>query len=46
MPGKQVKNWKQYHGLRRRGMSKARAAAITNAASRKDRRRSRSRRRR
>ena len=32
MPGKQVKNWKQYHALRRKGMSKTRAAKITNAS--------------
>ena len=38
MPGKQVKNWKQYHGLRRKGMSKARAARITNAAAKKTKR--------
>jgi hypothetical protein len=31
MPGKSIKNWKQYHALRRKGMSKSRAAKITNA---------------
>jgi len=45
MPGKQVKNWKQYHGLRRRGYSKSSAARITNAAmaGRKRRRKRRKR---
>jgi len=38
MPGKQVKNWKQYHALRRKGHTKKSAARITNA-SRKGRRR-------
>jgi len=37
MPGKQVKNWKQYHKLRRKGFSKQSAARITNASSRKRR---------
>jgi hypothetical protein len=37
MPGKQVKNWKQYHKLRRKGFSKRSAARIANAASRKKR---------
>jgi hypothetical protein len=31
MPGKQVKNWKMYHALRRKGKSKKSAARITNA---------------
>jgi hypothetical protein len=31
MPGKQVKNWDKYHALRDKGMSKERAARITNA---------------
>jgi hypothetical protein len=31
MPGKQVKSWKKYHALRRKGMSKKKAAKITNA---------------
>ena len=39
MPGKQVKNWKQYHALRKSGKSKESAARITNAASKKKRRR-------
>lgn len=38
MPGKQVKNWKAYHGLRRSGKSKASAAKIANwMSSRKGR---------
>ena len=32
MPGKQVKNWGQYHALRRQGKSKKSAARITNAS--------------
>ena len=32
MPGKQVKNWSQYHKLRQRGLSKPSAAKITNAS--------------
>jgi len=35
MPGKQVKNWKQYEALREKGMSKESAARITNAQSAK-----------
>lgn len=35
MPGKQVKNWKQYEALRKQGMSKESAARITNAAASK-----------
>ena len=35
MPGKQVKNWKQYERLRAKGMSKERAARITNAQAAK-----------
>ena len=35
MPGKEVKNWDQYHALREEGMSKEKAARITNAAQRK-----------
>jgi hypothetical protein len=31
MPGKQVKNWKTYHGLRKSGASKTKAARIANA---------------
>jgi hypothetical protein len=31
MPGPQIKNWPQYEALRAKGMSKAKAAAITNA---------------
>lgn len=33
MPGNEVKNWSQYEALRRKGMSKTRAAKITNAVS-------------
>jgi len=40
MPGKQVKNWSQYHALRRAGKSKESAARITNAAAKKKKRRS------
>jgi len=38
MPGKQVKNWKQYEALRKKGMSKESAARITNAAAGKKKR--------
>lgn len=38
MPGPQVKNWKQYEALRAKGMTKTKAAKITNAASKKKRR--------
>jgi hypothetical protein len=34
MPGKQVKNWKQYEALREEGFSKEQAARITNASER------------
>lgn len=34
MPGRQVKNWKRYHGLRRRGYPKTRAAKIVNSGKR------------
>jgi len=37
MPGKQVKNWKQYEALRREGYSKQSAARITNSAEKKKR---------
>jgi len=30
MPGKKVKRWGQYHALRKKGMSKKRAAMIAN----------------
>ena len=33
MPGNQVKNWKQYEALRKKGMSKESSARITNAAA-------------
>ena len=35
MPGKQVKNWKVYHALRKKGKSKASAAKIANSKRRK-----------
>jgi hypothetical protein len=38
VPGKQVKNWKQYHALRRKGKSKTTAAKIANAGRKKRRR--------
>lgn len=38
MPGKSVKNWKQYEALRREGKSKESAARITNAAAGKRKR--------
>jgi hypothetical protein len=44
VPGRQVKNWKRYHALRRKGMSKTRAAKIANSGkkgSRKGGRKSR-----
>lgn len=31
MPGKEVKNWKQYEKLRKKGFSKEKAARIVNA---------------
>jgi hypothetical protein len=34
MPGRSVKNWRKYHGLRKRGMSKTRAAKIANSGKR------------
>jgi len=37
MPGKSVKNWKQYEALRKKGMSKGKAARITNAQAKKRR---------
>ena len=33
VPGKEVKNWKQYEALRREGKSKESAARITNASA-------------
>lgn len=41
VPGKQVKNWKQYHGLRRKGMSKTKAAKIANSKKRGGRKKKR-----
>lgn len=35
MPGKQVKNWRVYHALRRQGKSKTSAARIANSVKRK-----------
>jgi hypothetical protein len=35
MPGKQVKNWKQYEALRREGYSKQSAARITNSQAKR-----------
>jgi hypothetical protein len=35
MPGKQVKNWKRYHALRREGYSKESAARIANSQAQK-----------
>lgn len=35
MPGKEVKNWKQYERLIEKGFTKEEAAKITNAAHRK-----------
>lgn len=32
MPGKAVKNWSQYHALRRKGMGKKKAARIANSS--------------
>jgi hypothetical protein len=31
LPGKQVKNWRKYHKLRKKGFSKKSSARITNA---------------
>jgi hypothetical protein len=31
VPGKQVKNWKVYHALRKHGMPKRKAARIANS---------------
>lgn len=39
MPGKQVKNWKQYEALRKQGKTKQSAARITNAAAKKKKKR-------
>jgi hypothetical protein len=41
MPGKQVKNWKQYHALREKGHSKESAARIVNAQASKPKRKRR-----
>jgi len=42
MPGKSVKNWAQYEALRKKGMSKEKAARITNAQAAKAKRKRRS----
>lgn len=39
MPGRQVKNWEKYHKLRKKGMSKSKAARITNAQAKRSRKR-------
>jgi hypothetical protein len=31
MPGKEIKRWDVYHALRRKGMSKTKAAKIANS---------------
>lgn len=41
MPGNQVRSWKKYHKLRRKGHSKASAARITNAQAKPKRRKRR-----
>lgn len=35
MPGKQVKNWRKYHALRKKGASKTKAAKVANSKRRK-----------
>lgn len=35
MPGKEVKNWKMYEALRKKGYSKSKSARIANAKSKK-----------
>lgn len=37
MPGKQVKNWRVYHALRKKGYSKQKSAKIANSKSRRKR---------
>jgi hypothetical protein len=37
MPGKQIRNWRMYHRLRRRGLPKTTAARIANARRRRRR---------
>jgi len=39
MPGKQVKNWKLYESLRKKGYTKESAARIANASANKKRKR-------
>lgn len=43
VPGPQVKNWPQYEALRAKGMTKTKAAKITNASSKKKKRRKKKR---
>lgn len=38
MPGKQVKNWRKYHALRKKGYSKSKSAKIANSGRRKKKR--------
>jgi hypothetical protein len=38
MPGKQIKNWRKYHALRRQGKSKTSAAKIANSTRKKGKR--------
>lgn len=35
MPGKEVKNWKQYEALRQKGLSKTAAARIANSGDKR-----------
>ena len=39
MPGKQVKNWRKYHALRKKGASKTKAAKIVNSQAKGRKRR-------
>lgn len=39
MPGKQIKNWKVYHALRRKGRSKTSAAKIANSQKKRRKKR-------
>ena len=45
MPGKSVKNWSVYEALRKKGMSKGKAARITNAQAVKAKRKRRNKKR-
>jgi len=44
VPGKQIKSWKTYHALRRKGASKTKAAKIANSRGRRKKGRRRKRR--